>query len=102
LIFKGTGIVWDAENNKRLCKFFGGEYKTANVREIRILEAAGYRSVDDGIQAEQGDTERPEVEAEQEDYSEKTVKELRQIARERKIKDYYIMSKDELIEALKG
>jgi len=37
MIFHGTGVVWDKENSKRLCKFKDGIYKTESKREIDIL-----------------------------------------------------------------
>lgn len=37
-IFKGTGLVWDREKKKRLCKFVDGLYETDDAREIRLLK----------------------------------------------------------------
>lgn len=36
--FKGTGLVWDKDKNKPLCKFIKGEYKTEDTREINLLK----------------------------------------------------------------
>jgi hypothetical protein len=38
MIFYGTGIVWDKENDRPLCRFVGGKYETSDSREIRLLE----------------------------------------------------------------
>jgi hypothetical protein len=38
MIFYGNGIVWDKENNKRLCKFVDGQLETD---DKRIIEALG-------------------------------------------------------------
>ncbi len=38
MIFYGTGIVWDAENNRPLCRFVGGKYETNDSREIVLLK----------------------------------------------------------------
>jgi hypothetical protein len=37
-IFKGTGLVWDREKKKRLCKFVDGKYETEDTRVIRLLK----------------------------------------------------------------
>ena len=35
--FLGKGTVWDASNNRILCRFIEGTYKTTDEREIEIL-----------------------------------------------------------------
>ena len=40
--FKGNGIVWDADNDRVLCKFMGGELETEDVKTIKVLKDGGY------------------------------------------------------------
>lgn len=40
--FKGKGIVWDADNNRVLCKFKNGELETDDKHVIKTLLNAGY------------------------------------------------------------
>lgn len=35
--FLGKGTVWDASNNRILCRFIEGTYETTDEREIEIL-----------------------------------------------------------------
>lgn len=42
MIFKGAGIVWDAENNKPLCKFEDGIFDAKTKRDQDILKKSGY------------------------------------------------------------
>ena len=58
----GSGIVWDKENNKPLCKFEGGEFETKDERVIKLLQEAGYN----GRSSEQGHQEGQAAEREQE------------------------------------
>lgn len=41
--FYGNGVVWDKENNKRLCKFINGEFDAEDERVIAILKSLGYQ-----------------------------------------------------------
>ena len=40
--FYGNGIVWDAANNKALCKFMSGELETEDKRMQDILIEKGF------------------------------------------------------------
>jgi hypothetical protein len=42
MVFHGKGVVWDAKNDKRLCKFENGKFETSDKRVIGILKNAGY------------------------------------------------------------
>jgi hypothetical protein len=49
MVFRGNGVVWDKENNKRLCRFTPakkrgdkGLLETENIRTIKILIGLGY------------------------------------------------------------
>ncbi|MEN2765829.1 hypothetical protein [Ornithinibacillus xuwenensis] len=42
MIFKGSGLVWDKENKKILCRFEDGEYNTDVKREQIILKELGF------------------------------------------------------------
>jgi len=42
MIFKGYGIVWDAENNTTLCEFIDGKLETIDERVIEILKKLNY------------------------------------------------------------
>jgi hypothetical protein len=40
--FYGRGVVWDAENNKALCRFVNGEIETSDERVMNKLFKLGY------------------------------------------------------------
>lgn len=43
--FEGAGIVWDAENDKQLCKFEDGVFDAKTKREQDILKKLGFKEV---------------------------------------------------------
>jgi len=43
--FKGSGVVWDVEKKKRLCKFVDGRFDTDDKRTIEILQRLGYKTI---------------------------------------------------------
>lgn len=97
--FYGSGIVWDKEKKRRLCKFVGGQAEIDDPRAIEILKKAGYRSDQDGWKTEQRHGEGPETESKP--VEEKTFNELRAEAKEKGIEGYGKMTKQELLEALR-
>ena len=99
--FFGNGIIWDAENNKNLCKFENGEFETENKRVIHILTEMGYEN--DGMREEEiKENEEVIEEVVEIKLNDKTVAELRNIAKERGIEGIYRKSKEELIELIEG
>lgn len=45
MLFKGNGIVWDGEKDKRLCAFNkASSLETEDPRVIKILKKLGYES----------------------------------------------------------
>jgi hypothetical protein len=104
MIFKGHGVVWDAERSKVLCKFEKGELETEDKRTIDILVKLGYEHegvVDDGVQEGEEETEEVEIE-DKIDLNEKTVSELREIAKLAGYTGIYSKTKDELINMIEG
>jgi hypothetical protein len=63
--FKGTGIVWDAENNKVLVEFENGIVDTTDQRVIDILSKNGFQELNDvqNLETQQAD-DNSDVEAE--------------------------------------
>ena len=108
--FYGSGIVWDGENNTRLCKFVNGEFETDDEEVIRKMEAAGYgRQAKREGQGENGPPEGQEVEAEQAppkakdegiELEEMTYNELKELAKAEGVTIRH-KSKADLIEALR-
>ncbi len=99
---KCNTIVWDKENNTRLCRFVGGVFETDDKRTIDLLKKAGYRSDESG-QAEQGNPEGQAAETEQEEKAnlkEMTYAEMKVEAKRRGI-PVGKKSKVELMKALK-
>ena len=110
--FYGSGIVWDKENNQRLCKFKNGEFETDDERVATILHNLGYRSESNGWKTFERDAEGPAPEEEPEtnqpeekairaaDLEPLNIKELRDLAKGRGLTGYYRLSKAELIDTL--
>ena len=99
--FYGSGIVWDKENNKPLCKFEGGEFETKDERVIKLLQEAGYN----GREAVETNQERQAVEAKPQeasktDLEEMTFNELKELAKAEGL-TVGRKSKADLIEALR-
>jgi len=64
MIFTGTGIVWDGENDSRLCKFTENKFETEDKRTIDILSKLGYEEVEtDFIDVEYKEVKEEEIEA---------------------------------------
>ena len=87
----GTKGVWDGE---KVVPFTNGILETDDPVLIKVMQGR-YEEVDDGREAEQGDTEGQEIKAEP------TYAELREEAKAREVEGFYRMNKQELIEALK-
>lgn len=96
--FYGNGIVWDKQNNKRLCKFVNGEYETDDPRAIKILKFLYYKDDDH----KKPDTKKQEVEQTDEgvELEEMTYNELKSLAKVEGVTVGH-KSKAELITALK-
>ncbi|OEH86248.1 hypothetical protein BHU72_11990 [Desulfuribacillus stibiiarsenatis] len=79
ITFYGTGLVWDKENNKLLCKFVDGKFETNDQRTANILINAGYEfegEIEDEAQDSTGQAT---------DLEQKTAAELKVIAEEKGI-----------------
>lgn len=99
--FYGSGIVWDNENNKPLCKFEGGEFETKDERVIKLLQEAGYngREAVEANQEGQAAEAKPQ-EASKTDLEEMTFSELKELAKAEGL-TVGRKSKADLIEALR-
>lgn len=94
--FFGHGVVWDAENIKVLCRFGKGELEVEDKRTIDILKDLGYEH--DGVIEED-----MEYEIEDNiDLNDKTVVELREMAKLAGYTGIYSKTKDELISMIEG
>jgi hypothetical protein len=45
MIFKGSGLVWDRENDKPLVQFVNGQADVSDERAINILKENGYGEI---------------------------------------------------------
>jgi hypothetical protein len=102
VIFKGTGVVWDKEKHRPLCRFINGEYKVEDPRTQSILTNLGYKS---------GEVELKEVEIiepieevedgveiiESNEVFDMTIRELKEYCKEYGYKGYSNLGKDELL-----
>ena len=63
MIFTGTGIVWDGENDSRLCKFTENKFETEDKRTIDILSKLGYEELEtDFIDVEYTEVKEEKIE----------------------------------------
>lgn len=85
--FYGTGIVWDKEKSKVLCKFKNGSFETSDKRVSSVLIDAGYKY--------EGEIASPSLNLE-----EMSLKELKSLARDKGITGFSRMKQEELIEKL--
>lgn len=85
--FYGKGTIWDAENDRILCKFKDGEFETEDVRTIKLLADYGFKY----------EGELPEIEI-----TDLKVAELKERLDEKGIEYDAKAKRDELIELLKG
>ena len=96
--FYGNGIVWDAERSKALCNFGKEkEFETEDKRTIDILVKLGYEREE----VENEEVEEVEIE-DKADLSDKTVAELREMAKLAGFTGIYSKTKDELINMIEG
>ena len=86
-IYKGNGIVWDAEKNKPLCKFEKGELHTTDQRTKDILDKLGYES----------DDEDEIVIIKDESFEDMGVRDLKAYCKEKKYPGYSNLSKEDLL-----
>ncbi|MFK9119134.1 hypothetical protein ACJEBK_19940 [Peribacillus frigoritolerans] len=56
--FKGFGTVWDKENNKPLCEFIDGEFKTTEDEVIKTLKKLGYKGEKEKITSKPSEGEQ--------------------------------------------
>ena len=84
--FYGTGIVWDKEYNKNLCKFNKhGEFETEDKRVIDILLGLDYKHdevIEDGVQEAQEEEKievNEELPFEPTNHADMTNRELREV-----------------------
>jgi hypothetical protein len=98
-IFKGTGIVWDKEKNKPLCKFNKGLYETDDARVIRLLKEIPTVAL---ISEEKPAVDEKPAVIEQPTEPEKTKKEIIALLDEAKIEYNPRDKKDVLIGLLEG
>lgn len=89
MVFKGTGMVWDKERNKLLCKFENGEFQTQDERVKNILISLGYENDDDDeiVVVDENDEVIDE-------------EEVRQRAKEAGIKSWHVKGIDKLLQEL--
>ena len=101
--FYGNGIVWDAERSKALCNFGKEkEFETEDKRTIDILVKLGYeREEVENEEVENEEVEEVEIE-DKADLSDKTVAELREMAKLAGFTGIYSKTKDELINMIEG
>jgi len=109
--FLGNGVVWDAENNKRLCKFGKtdefhgmGVFETDDERTIARLDAMGFKHdeysfVETETTTTSGDTspEPPKAESVTADLG---AKKLREIGKKLDLSFSASTSKDEMVSAI--
>ena len=43
----GNHSVWDAKNQRELCKFVDGKFETSDEYKIKILELNGYKKLEE-------------------------------------------------------
>lgn len=92
--FYGLGVVWDSGSSKVLCRFENGEFETEDKIIIKKLINLGYEN--DGVIEE-------EIEIEDKiDLTEKTVADLREMAKLAGFTGIYSKTKDELISMIEG
>ena len=101
--FFGNGIVWDKERSKKLCRFKDGVFETKEDRVKDILLDLGYDHDGEIIEeVEYEVTETIEEIEDKVDLSEKTVAELREMAKLAGFTGIYSKTKDELINMIEG
>ena len=106
--FYGMGSVWDAENNKCLCRFNKhGEFETEDERTINILISLGFKH--DEVKSEAIDVDFEEIIEESEelpfepiDYSEMTNRELRELLEKEGHTGLDRKNKKQLLKLLEG
>jgi hypothetical protein len=94
--FYGKGVVWDGENNKRLCKFVGGVCDTDDKRIQAILIERGYKFDPEPVSGKPGPPKQdnPPVTADM------SAKELREIGKELGLSFPANMSKANMAKAI--
>lgn len=103
--FYGNGIVWDKERSKALCTFKDGVFETKEDRTKDILLDLGYKHDGEIIENVEYEVTEDEEEIEIEDkidLSDKTVAELRDMAKLAGFTGIYSKTKDELINMIEG
>lgn len=60
MIFKGNGIIWDAEKDRALCNFQDGEFHTKDKRVMQLLQDYGleyeYENGDEEVEESEDDS----------------------------------------------
>jgi len=90
MIFTGSGIVWDGENDSRLCKFTENKFETEDKRTIDILTKLGYEE----LETDFIDVEYKEVEM--------TYLEMKAHCKEKGYKDFNGLKKEDLKKFIEG
>lgn len=101
--YKGSGVVWDAERNRPLCRFDRGEYTATDPRTQTILDNLGYKGEDDEVYDIEIIEEEVMEESEEEikDINDMGVRELKAYCKDNGYKGYTNLDKEPLLKFIK-